>query len=193
MSSNEVIKPAGAFAEGGPLLIEPMRHGDARGWFVERHVDHRFRAGITDTGFAQDNRSFSARIGTLRGLHFQRAPFAQGKLVDVAAGAIFDAVVDLREGSPTFGHSAHVMLDAASGRQIWVPEGFAHGFCTLEPNTVVDYKVTARYAPQSEGGVRWDDPTLRIPWPDCADPDTLTARDRAWPMLTDVAPMKASA
>lgn len=193
MSNDPAIQPVGSFGAGGPLLLRPTRHGDARGWFVERFSDARFRAEVSDTGFAQDNRSFSARVGTVRGLHFQRAPFAQGKLIDVAAGAIFDAMVDLREGSSTYGQSAHVTIDAASGAQVWIPAGFAHGFCTVQPDTIVDYKVTARYAPETEGGLRWDDPKLGIPWPECADPATLTEKDRRWPGLADVAPMTADA
>jgi dTDP-4-dehydrorhamnose 3,5-epimerase len=141
--------------------------------------------------FVQDNQSYSATPGTLRGLHFQTPPRAQGKLVRCLAGAVFDVAVDLRHGSPTFGQWAGVELTAARLNALWVPAGFAHGFCTLVPDSVITYKVTDYYSPADDRGLAWDDPALGITWPDCADPETLSAKDRVQPRLADLPPVFA--
>lgn len=171
-----------------PAVIEivPKRHGDARGYFAEVFRQNEFDDHAGPTVFVQENESLSAKVGTIRGLHFQTDPQAQGKLVRCTAGAIFDVAVDLRTGSPTYGQWAAVELSPAKGNLFWIPPGFAHGFCTLEPDTVVNYKVTSYYAPDCDKGVRWDDPAIGIDWPSVADPDTLSAKDRVQPMLGDL-------
>lgn len=169
------------------LLITPRRHGDARGWFGETWSRPVFaRAGV-DADFVQDNQAFSARRGTIRGLHFQQAPHAQAKLVRVLKGAIWDVGVDIRPGSPTFGRWAAAILTAAGGEQLYVPRGFAHGYCTLEDDTELAYKVDGQYAPDREGGVAWDDPDLALPWP-ISDGVVLSDKDRTLPRLRDLPP-----
>ena len=168
------------------LEITPRRHGDDRGYFAEVFRQREFDAHAGPTGFVQENESLSARPGTIRGLHFQTDPQAQGKLVRCTAGAIFDVAVDLRSGSPTFGQWAAVELSPAKGNLFWIPPGFAHGFCTLLPDTVVNYKVTSYYAPECDRGVRWDDAAIGIDWPTVADPDTLSAKDRIQPLLSEL-------
>src|SRR5919202_2263014 len=149
----------------GPLLVRPAKFEDARGFFSETYNARRFREAGLPTDFVQDNHSLSAAAGVVRGLHFQLPPHAQGKLVRVVRGAILDVAVDLRRGSPSFGRFAAIELSAANWRQLWIPAGFAHGFCTLEPDTEVIYKMTDFYDPGAEGGLAWDDPDLGIPWP----------------------------
>jgi dTDP-4-dehydrorhamnose 3,5-epimerase len=170
------------------LLITPRRHGDARGWFTETWS----RAALADTAvapdFVQDNQAFSAKKGTLRGLHAQTAPHAQGKLVRVLRGAIFDVAVDIRQGSPSRGRWVGAELTAARGEQLWVPRGFAHGYLTLTEDAEIFYKVDAPYAPSSEVGVAWNDPDLAIAWPDVGEV-TLNDRDRALPRLKDLGPV----
>lgn len=149
----------------GPRLIRVRRYGDERGWFSEIYsAELLASAGIRDT-FVQDNHSFSIRRGTLRGLHFQAPPHAQAKLVRCTAGAIWDVAVDLRHGSPTRGRWVAAELSAAGGEQIYVPAGFGHGFVSLTDNAEVQYKVSADYAPHSDGSVRWNDPEIAIAWP----------------------------
>ena len=149
--------------------------------------------GIHDR-FVQDNQSFSAFAGTIRGLHFQRPPHAQAKLVRCVRGAILDVAVDLRVGAPTFGQAHAVELSADSGDQLFIPPGFAHGFVTLTPGAEVAYKVSAPHAPGHEGGLAWDDPDLRLDWPVQAHAAILTPRDRAWPKLKALdSPFKGSA
>ena len=131
----------------------------------------------------QDNQSLSRAAGTVRGLHFQIAPVAQGKLVRVLRGAIFDVVVDIRRDAPGFGRFASAVLSAENGLQLYVPAGFAHGFCTLEPDSEVFYKVTAPYSPAHERGILWCDPALAIPWPVAPERAVLSDRDRAHPLL----------
>ena len=142
-------------------------------------------AGIT-VDFVQDNHSLSAVPGTVRGLHFQRPPHAQAKLLRVIRGAVFDVVVDLRHGSPNYGRHVTTTVAAANWNQIFVPVGFAHGFCTLEADTEVIYKVSDYYAPEAESGVLWNDPDLTIDWPFTAEKVVLSDRDRAWPPLRDL-------
>lgn len=168
----------------GVLLVTPRRFGDDRGFFSEVYNRRAFAAATgIDPDFVQDNHSRSRDPGTVRGLHFQRPPHAQGKLVRVGRGRIFDVAVDLRPGSPTYARHVAVELAADDGRQLWIPPGFAHGFMTLEPATDVLYKVTAFYAPESEGGIQWRDPTLTIPWPRGPDEVVLSEKDAQHPYL----------
>ena len=163
------------------LLITPARHGDARGWLMETWRASTWRALGTGLDFVQDNHSFSAAVGTLRGLHCQVAPAPQGKLVRVLRGAVWDVAVDARAGSATFGKHVSATLSAENGAQIWVPPGFLHGFCTLLPDTEVAYKCTAEFDPAAERGVRWDDAALGIAWPVVAGGATMSAKDRDLP------------
>jgi dTDP-4-dehydrorhamnose 3,5-epimerase len=167
-------------------LIRPKRFGDVRGYFSETWSDRLFREEIANVSFVQDNQSVSARKGTLRGLHFQKPPFAQGKLVRVARGSILDVAVDIRNGSPTYRQNVAVRLDAAEGAQLWVPPGFLHGFCTLEDETEVFYKVTSYYSPTHDAGVLWNDQDLGIQWPVDADSVVLSDKDRQLPNLRDL-------
>jgi dTDP-4-dehydrorhamnose 3,5-epimerase len=170
------------------LLITPKRHGDARGWFAETWSEKVMaQAGLTHS-FVQDNQAFNARKGTVRGLHFQKAPHAQGKLVRVLKGAIYDVAVDVRPGSPTFGRWVGAELTATGGEQLWVPRGFAHGYCTLEDDTEIFYKVDGQYAPELEGGVAWDDPDLAIDWP-IEGVAVLSEKDLKLPRLKDLPPV----
>lgn len=158
-------------------LITPKRHGDHRGYFSETYNQRALRdAGIV-LDFVQDNQSLSAERGTIRGLHFQTPPFAQDKLVRVLRGSIFDVAVDLRQGSPTFGQHVSATLTADEGTQMLVPIGFGHGFCTLEPDTEVFYKVTNYYAPDCDRGLLWNDADLAIDWPVAADQAVLSQKD----------------
>ena len=167
------------------IEIQPVRHGDDRGWFSELYRRDVLEAAGMDIDFVQDNESFSATPGTLRGIHYQLAPFVQVKLVRVIRGSIVDVAVDLRRSSPTFGEHAMVTLTAEAGNQLLVPAGFGHAFCTLEPDTQVGYKVTAPYSPESERSVRWDDPTIAVPWALDGEGPTLSDRDAAAPLLAD--------
>jgi dTDP-4-dehydrorhamnose 3,5-epimerase len=167
-------------------LLTPRRFPDQRGWFGETYNRSAFAAAGIDLDFVQDNQSYSAQAGTVRGLHFQRPPFAQDKLVRVLRGAIFDVAVDLRRDSPSYGRHVAVELSAASGQQLLVPAGFAHGFCTLEPDTEVAYKVTAHYAPDHDGGLLWNDPDLAIFWPVGLDAALLSEKDRVLPRLAEL-------
>jgi len=169
----------------GPLIIEPRVFGDARGFFMETWNAATFAAAGLDLTFVQDNHSRSQR-GVLRGLHFQN-PGPQGKLVRVTRGAVFDVAVDLRASSPHFGQWVGVELSAANSRMFWVPEGFAHGFLTLEDDTDFLYKCTAPYAPQSEHTLAWNDPAVEIAWPlDGLDP-IISDKDARGGLLADVA------
>jgi len=169
------------------LLITPQRHGDARGWFAETWSTRLMAEAGLQHPFVQDNQAFNARAGTVRGLHFQKAPHAQGKLVRVLRGAIYDVAVDVRPGSPTYGRWVAAELTAESGEQLFVPRGFAHGYCTLREDTELFYKVDGHYAPELEGGVAWDDPALAIPWPLAGEP-VLSDKDRKLPRLSDLPP-----
>ncbi len=161
-------------------LIVPDRFGDSRGYFSETYRDDRFGAlGIGP--FLQDNQSFSAARGTLRGLHCQVAPNVQGKLVRVLRGAIWDVAIDIRGGSATYGQHVAALLSAENFAQLWVPQGFLHGFCTLEPDTEVLYKVTAPYDRAAERAVIWNDPALALPWPIEPTEVHLSDKDRIAP------------
>ena len=170
-------------------LIRPKRFGDARGFFSEVYSRSAMAAvGIT-TEFVQDNHSRSAAAGTIRGLHFQTAPFGQDKLVRVTKGRILDVAVDLRRGSPTYGRHVSAELSAENWTQILVPIGFAHGFCTLEADTEVLYKVSNVYSPANDGGVIWTDPDLDITWPVQADAAVLSDKDTKLPRFRDLPPL----
>jgi dTDP-4-dehydrorhamnose 3,5-epimerase len=164
------------------VVIEGTRHSDARGWFVESYKRSAFSEHGIALEFRQDNHSLSAYAGTLRGLHYQAAPFGQGKLVRVVAGDVFDVVVDIRPASRAFGRCFSIVLHARDLKMLWIPEGFAHGFQTLSPNTEVSYKTTTEYSASYERGIRWDDPALDIHWP-VASP-IMSDRDRQWPILS---------
>lgn len=169
-------------------LIQPRRFADVRGFFSETFKADAFADAIGATVFVQDNEAQSHAAGTVRGLHFQRPPAAQGKLVRVTRGAVLDAVVDVRTGSPSFGAVVSVRLDAEDGAQLWVPPGFAHGYCTLLADTVVAYKVTSPYSPADEGGLLWSDPALAVPWPVSPDKAIVSDKDRALPTLAAMPP-----
>ena len=168
------------------LLVRPKRHGDARGYFVETFNDRNFRRDIADIAFVQDNEALSAQKGTVRGLHFQRPPSAQGKLVRALKGAIFDVAVDIRHGSPTFGQHVSALLTADTGDQLWVPPGFAHGYCTVEPDSVIAYKVTAFYSAADDAGMAWDDPALGVDWPVEPGAALLSDKDKRQPKLSEL-------
>lgn len=168
------------------LLFTPHHIGDERGYFAETFRADVFAQECGDWTFVQDNESRSAKAGTVRGLHFQSEPHAQGKLVRCTAGALFDVAVDIRKGSPTFGQWVGETLTPENGRQLWVPPGFAHGFCSLEPDTVICYKVTGYYSAECDKGLAWDDPAIGVIWPGVADPETLSAKDRKQPALADL-------
>jgi dTDP-4-dehydrorhamnose 3,5-epimerase len=165
------------------ILVEPRRHSDERGWFMETYRASDFRAGGIAAEFIQDNESMSHAAGTVRGLHFQAPPSAQAKLIRCTAGAVLDVAVDIRRNSPTFGRHVGAELSSANGRQIYVPVGFAHGYCTLTADTVVEYKVSSPYDPASERGIAWNDPDLAIPWPATGGSKVLSPRDSGLPRL----------
>ncbi len=168
-------------------ILVPRRFPDPRGFFVESYNRRRLAEHGLVYDFVQDNLSLSIKVGTVRGLHFQRPPTAQAKLVSVLQGAIFDVAVDLRQGSSYYGRPVAVRLSAAEGNQLMVPAGFAHGFCTLEPNTVVAYKVDAYYSAETDDGLYWADPALGIDWPVTEAAAELSDKDRRLPKLADVA------
>jgi dTDP-4-dehydrorhamnose 3,5-epimerase len=170
-----------------PELVEltPRRFGDERGFFSEVWNHARFAEAGIPTQFVQDNVSLSRSKGVLRGLHFQTPPAAQAKLVRVSRGSIFDVGVDIRRSSPTFGRWAGVVLSAEKWNQLYVPEGFAHGFVTLEDDTEVTYKVSAPYSPEHDRSIRFDDPAIGIDWPLDGEP-VLSDKDAKAPLLADV-------
>jgi dTDP-4-dehydrorhamnose 3,5-epimerase len=164
-------------------VITPSIVRDERGFFSETYSRRALeRVGI-HADFVQDNQSLSRAKGVVRGLHFQTEPFAQGKLVRVLRGSIFDVAVDIRQGSPTFGQHVSAVLSAENWSQMWVPVGFAHGFCTLEPDTMVAYKASDFYAPEADRGLFWADPALAIAWPMAEGEAALSERDRRHPPL----------
>jgi len=166
------------------LLISPSRFEDQRGFFSETYNYQRYRKMGVDVEFVQDNHSLSRDVGTLRGMHFQAPRHAQGKLVRCGRGAIFDVAVDIRRGSPTYGQWVGYELSAENGHQLYVPIGFAHGFVTLEPDSEIVYKCSNYYAPEAEGGLRWDGPAIGIEWPLTGYP-ILNEKDAKAPLLKD--------
>jgi dTDP-4-dehydrorhamnose 3,5-epimerase len=169
----------------GVRLIKPRRIPDSRGYFVETWNRRVFGEAGIDCDFGQDNASFSAKRGTVRGLHFQKPPMAQSKLVRVVRGSIFDVAVDIRRASPTFGRHVAATLTATGGEQLYVPVGFAHGFCTLEADTEVAYKISGFYSSKHDTGIAWNDPDLGIDWPLQGLEPTLSDRDRKLPRLAE--------
>lgn len=170
-------------------IIETRAFGDNRGWFTESWNARAFADAGIDVTFVQDNQSYSAPKGTVRGLHFQGPPHAQSKLVRCLRGSLLDVVVDIRVGSPTFGQHVGVELSAANRRQLFVPKGFAHGFVTLEPDTEIFYKVDAFYSAETDGGILWNDPALGIDWGLSEGEATLSPKDLALPRLADINPL----
>lgn len=171
----------------GVLLVTPKRFSDERGFFSESFNKAKLaeEAGITEE-FVQDNHSMSRAPGTIRGMHFQSPPYAQDKLVRALHGSVLDVVVDIRTGSPTFGQWVSAILSAENGVQIWVPKGFAHGLCTLEPDTEVAYKTTGYYSAAHDLGIAWNDPALGIDWPvDPADV-VISEKDQSHPRLAEI-------
>ncbi|EFM11921.1 dTDP-4-dehydrorhamnose 3,5-epimerase [Paenibacillus curdlanolyticus YK9] len=167
----------------GVLVIETNVFGDHRGFFTESYNEEKFLAAGIDYKFVQDNHSLSSEAGTVRGLHFQLAPKAQTKLVRVVAGAIYDVAVDLRKDSSTYGQWVGVILSESNKRQLLVPQGFAHGFCTLTPNTQVLYKVDAYYSQEHDRGLLWNDPDIGIEWP--TDRVILSDKDKVHPGIRE--------
>ncbi|CAH1193300.1 dTDP-4-dehydrorhamnose 3,5-epimerase [Paenibacillus plantiphilus] len=167
----------------GVKLIKPTVYGDCRGFFFESYNEAAFLDNSINHTFIQDNHSFSQEAGVLRGLHYQSSPHAQTKLVRVTSGAIFDVVVDIRKGSPTFSQWQGFILSAANKHQLLVPQGFAHGFCTLVPNCEVQYKVDNLYSPEHDRGIAWNDPELNIDWP--TSQPILSEKDTKHPLLAD--------
>lgn len=170
----------------GLLSIAVTRHGDGRGFFAETYNQIAFQRSGIEAVFVQDNHSVSAHSGTVRGLHYQVAPHAQAKLVRCGRGSIFDVAVDLRAGSPTFGQWHGEVLSFENGKQLYIPEGFAHGFMTLESDTEIVYKCSDFYAPECEGAIRFDDPGIGIVWPDLGVVPTLSDKDARAPLLGDI-------
>jgi dTDP-4-dehydrorhamnose 3,5-epimerase len=169
----------------GVKIITPRQFGDDRGFFSEVwNKKNAEAAGITGE-FVQDNHAFSAEKGTLRGLHYQLNPNAQGKLVRVVQGVALDVAVDIRRGSPTFGQHVAIELSADNWRQLWVPKGFAHGYCTLTENVAFLYKVTGDYSPEHEAGIIWNDPDLGIDWGVTEDQVRLSDKDKILPTLVN--------
>lgn len=166
------------------VLLVPKRHQDERGFFTETWNRRQMENADIHIDFVQDNLSLSAQVGTVRGLHFQAPPHAQGKLVRCGHGALFDVAVDIRLGSPTYGQWAGYTLSAENGAQLYIPVGFAHGFATLEPDSEIIYKCSDYYVPEAEGSLRWDDPDIGINWPLTGAP-VLSEKDAAAPLLAD--------
>jgi dTDP-4-dehydrorhamnose 3,5-epimerase len=175
-------------AEGLPAVrvILPHRHRDDRGFFSEVWRENAMKEAGIDCRFVQENHALSRAAGTIRGLHFQIGEAAQAKLIRCPRGSIVDVAVDIRRGSPTFGRHTAVVLSAENWKQLYVPVGFAHGYCTLEPETEVLYKVTAYYDPASERGLAWDDPVMGIAWPVGIERAVLAAKDRTYPRLAEL-------
>jgi dTDP-4-dehydrorhamnose 3,5-epimerase len=165
------------------FLIEPKVFGDHRGFFMESYNAKVFKELGLDYEFVQDNHSLSVEVGTLRGLHYQLEPYAQTKLVRVIRGAIYDVIVDIRKGSPTYGEWQGFILSEGNKRQLLVPKGFAHGFCTIVPNTEVLYKVDNYYSPEHDRGICWNDPGLNIDWP--TNSPILSEKDGKHPRLVE--------
>ncbi len=191
LSGTTPTRPAGNVSVSilplpGPLLLEVRRFADTRGVFSETYNRRDFATVGVAEEFVQDNWFLSERVGTIRGLHFQRPPHVQGKLVRVLRGRILDVAVDMRRSSRQLGRHVAVELGAGDGRMLYVPPGYAHGFCTLEPMTEVAYKVTADYAPESDGGIAWDDPDLGIEWPVRRRDAVLSDKDSRFPRFAEL-------
>ncbi|MEZ5937920.1 MAG: dTDP-4-dehydrorhamnose 3,5-epimerase [Hyphomonadaceae bacterium] len=169
----------------GPVLVKPRRFGDERGYFMETYRRNVWSEAGIDVEFVQHNHSFSAQKGVVRGLHFQTAPHPQAKLVRCTRGALLDVAVDIREGSPTFSRHVAVELSPENGWQLYVPAGFAHGFCTLTPDTELQYLCSDYYAPACDAGIAFDDPDLAIAWPVTREQAVLSDKDTALPRLRD--------
>ncbi|KOS04065.1 dTDP-4-dehydrorhamnose 3,5-epimerase [Paenibacillus polymyxa] len=167
----------------GAKIIEPVVHGDHRGFFMESYNEQIMKQNGISHVFIQDNQSLSAEAGVIRGLHYQLNPKAQTKLIRVLSGAIYDVILDIRKSSPTFGQWIGVILSEHNRRQLLVPKGFAHGFCTLVPNTHVFYKVDEYYSPENDRGILWNDPALGIDWP--TSHAILSEKDQKQPALAD--------
>lgn len=167
-------------------LITPRIFRDDRGFLSETFNVRALAGGGVTGDFVQDNHSLSVEPGVVRGLHYQVPPAAQDKLIRVVRGSILDVAVDIRKGSPTYGQHVAVTLSAGNWEQLWIPKGFAHGFCTLEPNTEVIYKVTGYYAPDCDRGLRWNDPDLGIAWPVSAERAILSAKDVVTPLFREL-------
>ncbi len=166
-------------------VLTPRKFGDHRGFFSETYNKKTLAAEGIEMDFVQDNHSLSAEVGTIRGLHFQTPPFAQDKLVRIAQGSVLDVAVDIRRGSPTYGKFVSAVISAEAWNQILVPVGFAHGLCTLEPDTVVIYKVSNYYAPDHDLGLLWNDPDIGIGWPVSEGEGKLSDKDRKQPRLRE--------
>ena len=171
------------------ILVTPKRHGDTRGFFSETYRADAFAEAGIPGPFVQDNHAYSQQPGVLRGLHFQKPPHAQAKLVRCTQGAIYDVAVDIRQGSSTYGHYVGAKLSAENGAQLYVPEGFAHGYVTLTPDCHVQYKTSDYYAPEAEGGLAWNDPELGIEWPIEGLNVILSEKDKILPSLSALAPI----
>jgi dTDP-4-dehydrorhamnose 3,5-epimerase len=167
----------------GAYIIEPQVYGDHRGFFMESYNSEIFKQSNIDYTFVQDNHSLSQEAGVIRGLHYQLSPKAQTKLIRVISGAIYDVIVDIRKDSPTFSQWLGVILSAANKKQLLVPKGFAHGFCTIVPNTEVVYKVDEYYSPKHDRGILWNDPALVIDWP--TSQPILSDKDQKHPLLKE--------
>ncbi|WP_034993016.1 dTDP-4-dehydrorhamnose 3,5-epimerase [Liquorilactobacillus vini] len=166
-------------------IVEADVFGDHRGFFTETYTKSKFHEAGIDIDFIQDNQSLSVEPGVLRGMHYQRAPYAQTKLLRAVTGVIYDVLVDIRKGSPTYGKWEGYILSEYNHRQLLVPKGFAHGFVTLTPNVNVDYKVDGYYAPQADGGIAFDDPDIGIKWPMPLEHLILSEKDQHHPRLKD--------
>lgn len=171
----------------GVWIIEPQVFGDHRGWFMETYSTSKFKEHGINLNFVQDNQSYSATKGTLRGLHYQLNPKAQSKLVRCTKGAIFDVAVDIRKGSPNYGQWFGIELTAENKKQLLIPKGFAHGFMTLVEDVEVQYKCDELYAPDCDGGILWNDPSIGVKWPIDVTP-VLSAKDEQAPLLKDANP-----
>ena len=168
----------------GLVILEPKVFGDERGFFMESYNKNLFEENGIRIDFIQDNHARSGPVGVLRGLHCQLPPMAQTKLVRVTAGSVFDVAVDLRKGSPTYGKHVSVVLSASNFRQFLIPQGFAHGYVTLEENTEFQYKVDNYYSPENDAGIIWNDPDLGLDWPLEGEP-VLSGKDKILPRLKD--------
>ena len=167
----------------GPVIIEPRVFGDERGYFFESFRAGDFKENVADIDFIQDNESFSARRGVLRGLHFQKGDAAQAKLVRVVKGCVQDVAVDLRCGSPSFGRYVSVLLSGENKKMLFIPRGFAHGYAVLEDDTIFQYKCDNYYAPDAEGAIRWNDPSIGVEWMLAPEEIILSKKDAAAPLL----------